>query len=105
MVHNLDGGEKFSFEYVNEDHGFVRLSRVTITRVSDGVQCSVTGNGAKQDIRVPVHVAVYWPNGEAQAWTTYEGTGTPNLKYRREIEPDFVEEIDRQIPLLTIMLS
>ena len=105
MVHNPDGGEKFSFEYGSEDHEFVRLSRVTITRVSDGVRCSVTGNGIKRDIRVPVHVAVYWPNGEAMAWTTYEGDGTSNLTYMREIEPDFVEEIDRQIPLLTIMPS
>lgn len=97
--------EPFAVEHDLDEYEGVRKSTVKITRVSDGSVCTVYGHSHKYTPRVPTAVCVYYHNGDAQTWSCYEGDGTTLVVYRHELDSDFVAEIDRQIPLMLLMLS
>lgn len=47
---------------------------------------------------VPFAVTVYYPNDERETWTQSE-------TYRKVLDADLIQEIDRQIALVYLMLS
>lgn len=82
---------------VRENANGVRYAYVTIERALSRDTYCVDGFGYKGVHHLPSCVRTYMGDGSGQTWN---GTG-----YKEHLPQDILDEIERQIPLMAIMLS
>lgn len=91
--------EVFKVVHDLENSGDIRHSIVNITRIEDRTIYIIDAfRYGDRTMHVPSAVRMYTRTGDSAHWTHSE-------EYRNELPQDVVEEIDRQIPLMYLMLS
>lgn len=85
-----------SYEMRENDNG-VRYVYVTIERVLSRDTYCVDGFSKNSTIILPSCVRTYMGDGSGQTWN---GDG-----YKEHLPQDILDEIEKQIPLMAIMLS
>ena len=91
------GGELKVTHEVRENDNGVRYASVKIERVLSRDSYFVDGFGVKGRHHLPSCVRTYMGDGSGQTWN---GAG-----YKEHLPQDILDEIERQIPLMALMLS
>lgn len=98
MDPNPDGGEFHISHEVYENANGVRYAIAWIERVLSRDTYCVDGFSKNSTIILPSCVRTYMGDGSGQTWSHSD-------EYKEHLPQDILNEIEKQIPLMAIMLS
>lgn len=102
MDHNPDGGEFHITHEMKENDNGVRYAYVTIERTLAKDTYCVDGFSKNGAIILPSCIRTYMGDGSGYAWSHVDINRDEHKEY---LPQDVLDEIEKQIPLMAIMLS